>query len=59
MLITRNGHPEALITPIDEDAYEDFVLSNAPVFVEGMRKAEADFKAGKTVPLSEALRDID
>ncbi len=59
MLVTKNGKPAALLTPIDEDAYEDFILSNAPVFVEGMRQAERDFKEGKTTSLSDVLNEIE
>ncbi len=59
MLVTKNGKPAALLTPIDEDAYEDFILSNAPVFVEGMRQAEKEFNDGKTISLSDALDEIN
>lgn len=55
VLVTKNGKPTALLTPIDEDAYEEFVLSNAPVFVKGVQQAEKEFAEGETVTLDEAL----
>lgn len=54
-VITRRGRPVALIVPVNATALEDFVLANAPEFVESMREGDRELAAGTTVSLS-ALR---
>lgn len=51
--VTRSGHPVAVLMPIDELALEDWVLANAPEFVESMREGELDAKRGRTVTLAD------
>lgn len=41
MLVTRDGLPVAVLIPIDADALDDWILSNAPEFVDGVRVARA------------------
>jgi len=48
-LVTRDGLPVAALVPIDADALEDWILANAPEFVEGMRLADEEMKRGDTV----------
>jgi prevent-host-death family protein len=52
-IITRSGRPVAAVVPIDFDALEDWILANAPVFVEGMRQAEEEFRRGETISMDE------
>lgn len=47
-LVTRAGRPVAAVVPIDADALEDWILANAPEFVEGMRLADEEMKRGAT-----------
>lgn len=47
-VITEHGRPVALISPLNEDALEDFVLANAPAFVAGMAHADEELRAGET-----------
>jgi len=54
-VITRHGTPVATLTPIDPEALEDFVLSQAPEFVRSRRRAERELAQGKTVSLSNFL----
>ena len=54
-LITEHGRPVALISPIDEDALEDFILSNAPAFVAGMATADEELREGATKSLEAAI----
>src|SRR6266542_3077568 len=35
-IITRGGRPVAAVVPIDSEALEDWILANAPEFVEGV-----------------------
>jgi prevent-host-death family protein len=55
-LVTRGGRPVAAVVPIDADALEDWILANAPEFVEGMRLADEEMRQGKTVWLDERGR---
>ena len=51
--VTRSGHPVAVLMPIDELALEDWVLANAPEFVDSMREGELDAKRGRTITLED------
>src|SRR6266550_6497247 len=54
-IITRGGRPVAAVIPIDAGALEDWILANSPVFVEGMRQADAELHRGDTTRMTEAL----
>jgi len=58
-VITRHGHPVAALTPIDEEALEDFVLAQAPEFIRSRRRAERELAQGKTASLSNLLEDLE
>lgn len=46
-LITNRGKPVAAVIPIDEDALEDWVLSQAPQFTDAMHEADEYAALGK------------
>ncbi|MGH2634143.1 MAG: type II toxin-antitoxin system Phd/YefM family antitoxin [Tepidiformaceae bacterium] len=56
--VTRHGRLVAAVIPISEAAMEDYILSTAPEFVDAMREAEADLKAGKTRRLEAVLEEM-
>jgi len=58
-VITRRGRPVALIMPVDQTALEDFVLANAPEFVDAASAADAELVAGQTRPLSAVLEELE
>jgi len=58
-LVTRYGKLAAVLMPIDSDAFEDYVLSNAPEFVASMAEAEEDLREGRTRPAEEVLAEIE
>lgn len=58
-LVTRRGRPIAYVLPIDSEQLEDFVLANAPEFVEGVEAAELELRAGETVSLAEFRRELE
>ena len=58
-IITRSGRPVAAVVPIDSDALEDWILANAPEFVEGMRQAEEEFRRGETISMDELFARIE
>ncbi len=57
-LLTRRGKPVALIIPVDEDAFEDFVLSNAPEFVTAMTGADKALREGSTINWEDAEHEF-
>lgn len=58
-LVTRYGKLAAVLMPIDSDAFEDYVMANAPEFVASMREAEEDVREGRTRPAEEIIAEID
>jgi prevent-host-death family protein len=55
-LVTRAGRPVAAVVPIDSEALEDWILANAPEFVDGMRLADEEMRQGRTYWLDEKGR---
>ena len=51
VVVTKRGRPAAVIMSIDDA--EDFVLSHAEEFVEMRLVGRRDYRAGRTIPLSE------
>ncbi len=58
-LVTRYGKLAAVLRPIDSDAFEDYVLANAPEFVASMEEADEDARKGRTRPAEEVLAEIE
>lgn len=58
-LVTRHGRPIVYMLPVDSEEFEDFVLSHAPRFVNGMATADAELVAGETVSLAEARTELE
>lgn len=60
VLLTRRGRPVAVVSAIDEDAFYDHVLANAPAYVRDMREAEDRYARGESDsrPLDEVLAEV-
>lgn len=59
-VVTQRGKPLVAVVPIDQDALEDWVLANAPEFVDSMRQADNEVTRGQLgTPLDEVLADLD
>lgn len=58
-LITRRGRPVAYMLPVDSEEFEDFVLTHAPEFVEGIATADAELAAGETVSLADVRKELE
>lgn len=54
-LVTRGGRPVVAVIAIDEGALEDWILAHSPGFVASLRKADADLRGGRAVPLDAFL----
>lgn len=50
-IVTKRGKPAAVLMPIEEA--EDLVLANADELLQARRRARADHRAGRSVPLEE------
>jgi len=46
-LITRQGHPVAILLPVDEAELEDYVLATHPHFVELREQARQAIRRGE------------
>lgn len=58
-LVTRRGRPVVYMLPVDSEEFEDFVLTHAPQFVEGMIEADAELAAGETVSLTSVRAELE
>lgn len=54
-IVTDRGRAVGVLYPIDADAFEDYVLANAPELVTSLREADEDLAAGRTVSLDDLL----
>lgn len=54
-VVTRDGRPVAVVMPINADAFEDWVLANAPEFVEGRRLADEEARRGDTISFDDLV----
>lgn len=58
-LVTRHGHPVAALIPLREEDLEDWILANAPEFVEDMKRADEEIARGETVPWEQVHRQLE
>ena len=54
-VVTRAGRPIAVVIPINTDAFEDWVLANAPEFVQGRKLADEQARRGDTISFEDLL----
>ena len=57
-LVTRHGRPVAALIRVREEDLEDFILANAPEFIESMREADEDAARGAAVPWDQVKEDL-
>jgi prevent-host-death family protein len=56
VLITTHGRPTALVVPVSEDDIEDVLLEHSPVLRQKIAAGLRDIRAGRTVALSDYVR---
>lgn len=54
-VVTRSGRPVAVVSALDADDLEDWVLANAPEFVRSLRTADEDLAKGRTISLEDFM----
>ena len=57
VIITRNGHPYALLSKITDDELEDFILTKHFNLEDDFKTAKKEYKAGKTVNIRNLIKD--
>jgi prevent-host-death family protein len=57
VIITSGGRPVAVLSGIDQDELEDFILAHAPTFVADMAAADQALTAGDTYDLEDVLAE--
>jgi len=55
VIVTYRGKPAAAITTLTEEDLEDFVLEHSQKVRRLLAEAEADWKAGRVIPLDAYL----
>lgn len=58
-VVTDRGKPVGVIYPFDEEDLEDYVLANAPEYVNRLERADRDIAEGKTFSLAEGLSRLE
>jgi len=60
IIITRRGHPIAVLSAIDAEEFYDYVLAHSPEFVAGRKAAEERFARGEYgEPLDDVTAELD
>jgi prevent-host-death family protein len=60
VVVTRRGYPVAVLSPIDAEEFYDYVLANAPEFVQGRKAADERFARGEYgQPLDDVMAELD
>ena len=59
VIVTRNGHPYAILQRIDENELEDFILAKHLNLNKDFTTARAEHSKGKTVNARDLLEQLD
>ena len=59
IIITKNGHPYALLSKIDEEELENFIISKHLNLEREFIDAKEEYKTGKTKSARGLLQDIN
>ena len=59
IIITKNGTPQALLTDLDPDDLEDYILAKHFNLEEDFKKAQEESKNRKTINSHDLLRKLD
>ena len=59
VIITRNGHPYAILQKIDGDELEDFILAKHFDLRNDFDTAQTEYQNGKTINARELLNELE
>jgi len=59
IVITKNGHPYALLSKIDDEALESFIISKHLDLESDFEEAHKEYKNGKTKSVRTLLHEIN
>ncbi|MCD6115391.1 type II toxin-antitoxin system prevent-host-death family antitoxin [bacterium] len=59
IIITRNGHPYAMMVKFQEEDMEDFILAKYIDVNSEFESAKSEYKSGKTSNIHDLLKDLD
>jgi len=58
IVITRNGHPYAIMLKFQEDDLEDFILAKNMNLNSDFKTAKSDYESGKTTNIHDLISDL-
>ncbi|MGA2439343.1 MAG: hypothetical protein ABSH08_00160 [Tepidisphaeraceae bacterium] len=58
VLVLRDGHPIALLTPFDDDDLEWFIPERDPAFIESIARARKQIAEGDTISMEDLKKEF-
>jgi hypothetical protein len=58
IIITRNGHPYAIMVKFQDDDLEDFILAKNMNLISEFQSAKSDYQSGKTTNIHDLIDDL-
>jgi PHD/YefM family antitoxin component YafN of YafNO toxin-antitoxin module len=58
IVLTQDGHPLAVLMPVDEDDLESIALGSNPRFLEIIERSRAEYQAGLSLSEAEVRREL-
>ena len=58
VIVVRDGHPVALVTPMDDEELSWYLRERDPAFIESIARARADVAAGKSTSHDNLKREF-
>lgn len=58
VIITRNGHPYAILVKFHEDDLEDFILAKNMNLLSEFKSAKSDYESGKTTNIHDLINGL-
>lgn len=58
LVVMRRGKPVAALVPLNQDEWEDFVVSTHPKFIDVIERSRASYKAHGGIPLEDIEREF-
>lgn len=56
VVITKRGKPAAVIYPLSEDVFEDYMVQHSPTIRKKIEEGLKEAREGKVIPIDELLK---